>query len=97
MPTIENTLAERGARYGDYEEQARLAIHLYESLNPRDARYSTTQAHALFIICTKLARIANGDPNYADNWHDIAGYATLVEQRLPGESHKAVSQPTTDQ
>lgn len=32
----------------------------------------------------KQARILNGDPNYADSWHDIAGYATLVEQELAG-------------
>ena len=24
----------------------------------------------------------NGDPNYADSWHDIAGYAKLVEDRI---------------
>lgn len=34
------------------------------------------------MICHKLARIANGDPLYDDSWQDIAGYATLVVQRL---------------
>ena len=26
----------------------------------------------------------NGDPNYADSWIDIAGYAKLVSDRLEG-------------
>lgn len=38
---------------------------------------------ALTVIADKIARILNGDPNYADNWHDIQGYAKLVEDRLP--------------
>ena len=28
--------------------------------------------------------IINGDPNYIDSWVDIAGYATLVADRLNG-------------
>ena len=43
---------------------------------------SDDQVIALDMICNKMARIVNGDPNYIDNWHDIAGYATLVEQEL---------------
>ncbi len=27
---------------------------------------------------------APGDPDYADSWHDIAGYAQLVADRLNG-------------
>ena len=40
------------------------------------------QRQALRTICDKLARIANGDPDYIDNWHDLRGYAKLVEDRL---------------
>jgi hypothetical protein len=32
----------------------------------------------------KVARILNGDPDYADSWRDIIGYARLVEKRLTG-------------
>ena len=38
---------------------------------------------ALTVISDKIARIISGDPEYADNWHDIQGYARLVEERLP--------------
>lgn len=52
-----------------------------------DSAYNSEQLDdsmktSLFMICNKMARIVNGDPNYIDNWHDIAGYATLVEQEL---------------
>lgn len=36
------------------------------------------------MIVHKIGRILNGDPNYADSWHDIAGYATLIDQQLTG-------------
>jgi len=36
------------------------------------------------MILHKIARIVNGDPDYTDSWHDIAGYAKLVEDRLNG-------------
>lgn len=40
---------------------------------------------ALDMICHKMARILNGDPNYRDSWVDIAGYAMLVANRLAEE------------
>ena len=47
--------------------------------------FDMDQAEAIDMIFSKLARILNGDPNYADNWIDIAGYATLVADRLEGK------------
>jgi len=47
----------------------------WERLDPIHKESLEMNAH-------KIARILNGDPNYADSWHDIAGYATLVEQRV---------------
>ena len=32
------------------------------------------------MICNKIARAVNGDPQYFDNYRDIAGYATLAER-----------------
>ncbi len=32
------------------------------------------------MICLKISRIVTGDPEHPDNWHDIAGYATLAER-----------------
>jgi hypothetical protein len=52
----------------------------------KEKELAADQANALHMICSKLARIANGDPNYADSWRDVAGYATLVADRLEGKS-----------
>jgi hypothetical protein len=81
---IEQTLEERGKRYGDFSVHAAIAQGLQTVMRrgPGWGRLSDPQAQALTVIADKIARILSGDPNYADNWHDICGYATLVEQRL---------------
>ncbi len=48
----------------------------------RAKNLSCDQTEALEMICHKIARIINGDSDYADSWVDIAGYATLVANRL---------------
>lgn len=83
--TVEATLAERGARYGDFSVHALLAHALQDDM--RDpafgwSRLDSAKRQALTTIADKIARILCGDPNYADNWHDIQGYAKLVEDRL---------------
>lgn len=57
---------------------------VYDNLHAREGWHNCNlvQRQALTVICDKLARIISGDPNYADNWHDIQGYAKLVEDRL---------------
>lgn len=87
---IDDTLAERGARYGDFTEHARVAqaiqavMHSTGELNSGRGWYALddVKRQALTVIADKIARILTGDPNYADNWHDIQGYAKLVEDRL---------------
>ena len=37
------------------------------------------------MIQHKIGRILNGDPNYDDNWKDIAGYSKLIADELNGE------------
>lgn len=43
----------------------------------------------LVYIFQKLARIASGDPNYIDNYRDIAGYAQLIADYLEKEAEEA--------
>ena len=82
--TIEQTLAERGSRYGDFESVAETTRALMRTLTDADRfdELSAAQYEALHMICSKMARIVNGDPDYSDNWHDIAGYAKLVEDTI---------------
>jgi Domain of unknown function (DUF6378) len=84
--SIEDTLAERGKRYGSFLQQSMTRCKLVDVLDERvierSLNLSADQIEAMHMICTKLARIVNGDPDYVDNWTDIAGYATLVAARL---------------
>ena len=82
--SVDRTLAERGARYGKFEDHAKIAQGLQDQLRKWKGwdHLAPDQKQALTTICDKIARILNGDPDYIDNWHDIQGYAKLVEDRL---------------
>lgn len=81
---IEKTLQERGKTYGDFPNVAYTSQTLRSCMTEFDGwdRLNDTQREALTVIAQKIARILNGNPDYLDNWHDIAGYATLVEKSL---------------
>ena len=82
MAEIRETLAARGSLHGDYQAQADDAVTLKRFMRGRARdRLTMVQEDAIDMICVKLSRIVNGDPNHADHWHDIAGYATLAADR----------------
>lgn len=83
---ITKTLTERGNRYGKFTDHAAVTQALKSVMfNSRsDLELAADQREALEMIAHKIGRIINGDPNYADSWHDIAGYAQLVADRLNG-------------
>lgn len=85
--SIESTLAERGERYGSFEHHAQIAQDLQDVMRNADGwnKLAADQKQALQVIADKIARMLNGDPNYRDNWHDIVGYAKLVDDRLLSE------------
>ena len=93
--SIDATLAERGARYGKFEDHARITgILKYEMRRFRRrgeplpmawGGLAYDQQEAMEMIAHKIGRILNGDPNWIDSWHDIAGYAKLVADRLREE------------
>lgn len=66
-----------------------------ETLTPPPgwARLAPDQKQALTVIADKIARILNGDPDYIDNWHDIQGYAKLVEDRLRRQEERKANGP----
>jgi hypothetical protein len=88
MTRIDRILEERGTRYGKFKDHARISQELKSILagatDGRGVHLDDDQREALGMICHKMARIVNGDPNYADSWVDIAGYAQLVADRLNG-------------
>lgn len=85
---VDAVLAERGARYGKFTGHAEITQLLKHAVlyhaSTHGVELAADQAEALDMICHKIGRIVNGDPNYADSWVDIAGYAKLVADRLEG-------------
>lgn len=82
--TIENTLEERGCRYGDFKTHAEITQAIKRAMmeSPNWENITDSMREALEMIAHKIGRILNGDPKYIDSWHDIIGYARLVEQEL---------------
>lgn len=87
MSEIQKTLADRGTTYGSFKDVANLSQSLQATMrNSKNwGSMQNEMREALQTISSKIARILNGDPNHADSWHDIAGYATLVEKELSGQ------------
>jgi len=88
---INEMLAGRQARYGSFQGHANISQYLKDTMRLLKTwdSLAVDQKEALDMISHKIARIMNGDPNYADNWIDIAGYATLVANRLEKKENAA--------
>lgn len=85
MNNIDETLEERGSRYGSYSDVSALTVEIFgpvwKKMQGRE-EFKPYHLEALHMICNKMARAVCGDPMYADNWHDISGYARLVENEI---------------
>ena len=86
---VDVILDERGNNYGTFLDNARVTQRLkavaHQFAGQNNKTFDADQAEALDMIFTKVGRILNGDPNHIDSWIDIAGYATLVADRLQGK------------
>ena len=86
---IDETLAERQAQYGCFEDVAFVTESIMGILSKvrGNGLQDLPNPHrmALYMIASKMARIVNGDFNHLDSWHDIGGYAKLIEKLIEGE------------
>lgn len=82
--SIESTLKERGSRYGEFAEHARVTQNIKSAMadSPNFEILSLDKREALEMVAHKIGRILNGDPEYKDSWHDIIGYCRLIENTL---------------
>lgn len=87
VTVLESVLSERGSRYGSFKGHAEITQSIKDAMRVHNGwqRLSPSQIEALEMIAHKIGRILNGDPNYADSWVDIAGYAKLVGDELEGK------------
>lgn len=84
MTDIDNMLSERGSRYGEFSEHARITQSIKRCMvdSPNWSALPDDMKEALEMTAHKIGRILNGDPNYRDSWDDIIGYVKLVTNRL---------------
>lgn len=96
MSNVNETLKERGKVYGDYKGGSEFRANVMELIADRYAKVNhggMPAIHMVYVydIVNKLSRLAV-TPYHIDTWHDIAGYATLVEKAL----RKAEKQEATE-
>jgi transposase len=86
---VDVILDERAATYGCFVDVAEIAQEIKATIRigetNRSVELPVDQSEALDMIASKIARILSGDSNHIDSWIDIAGYATLVADRLQGK------------
>jgi hypothetical protein len=90
MNDVSKTLAERGSQHGAFVDQAEISQALSDIMQ-RAANYRNLTPYmreSLEMIQIKISRILEGNPGHTDHWHDIAGYATLVERHLRQERER---------
>lgn len=89
MTDVAKTLQERGSRYGSFSGHAKITHDLKRVMEGTTnwQKLTDSQREALHMVAHKIGRILNGDPNYADSWHDIAGYSKLVEDEINGNTN----------
>lgn len=82
MANVESTLAQRQNVHGDYARSAGVKDELLRRLEctPNFEQMDSVGRTTLRMIVEKLGRIMFGDWSFADHWHDIAGYATLMDR-----------------
>ena len=87
---IDETLDARAQDYGKFKDGAALMQGIKRLLADHARMHNKTfaddQWEALEMIVHKIGRIVNGNPDKVDSWVDIAGYATLIADRLQGNA-----------
>ena len=87
MSNINDTLAQRHHTHGSFLDNATYSQALKRIFHNNAGWHdlNEVQQEALDYFCCKIARILSTSGRNIDDWHDIAGYAILVERWLKGE------------
>jgi hypothetical protein len=82
--SLGSVLQQRGSRYGEFISNANVSQDL-KCIMEQSTNWNNMDndmREALHMIAHKISRILEGDYSYDDSWVDIAGYSTLVAERL---------------
>ena len=86
---VSKVLDARAEQYGSFMQSSDTVVRIKSIMHNAVARNNVhlypDQLQALDMIATKISRIVHGNPNHLDSWIDIAGYATLVADRIQGK------------
>jgi hypothetical protein len=87
MATVDEILKERAKTHGSFEVTAYSVQTLKMAMqnSPNWPELDMDQKEALEMIVHKIGRILCGNKDHLDAWQDMAGYATLVANRLGAE------------
>lgn len=77
-------LEQRKETHGDFHSNSFISQTLKGVVRPwiADRELTSAQREAIDMILHKISRICAGNPDHADHWRDIAGYANLVVKNL---------------
>lgn len=75
-------LSERATTHGLFQDNSEVSQSLQNIIfrHPKSWRLTNVQREAMQMFCHKIGRILSGNPDFADHWADIAGYARLAEK-----------------
>lgn len=89
---LDETLEDRGASYGRFADNSRVAVDIklicwsrlkgsakFHELSDDD---NSVILNAIDMIAAKISRLVTGDPLHKDSWQDISGYAELVVRHI---------------
>lgn len=89
-------LEERQKTHGDFAWVAESSQELKDYFRQKASWYDLTyvQRESIDNIIQKMARVFAGNPNFADHWVDIQGYAKLAEKEIrKGENRNGPTSP----
>ena len=87
--SVEETIEGRGKEYGTYKGGITFRTEMFKLIQRRykdthDMDMTIEQLSLFMDIVMKIGRLAT-TPDHQDSWHDLAGYATLMDKVLQGE------------
>lgn len=92
--SVEATLAQRGSIYGSYKKVITTRGKIMEILKEhhqatKGTNMTTEMQVAIGDLVLKLVRGA-GAPGYDDSWHDLGGYAKLIEDIVKTNTEEGI-------
>lgn len=102
--SAEDILNEREKTHGDFGQYSELRTLIADALvefmckhKIKRAKLNDVQLTAINSIISKMCRIFCGDPNFADHWDDIAGYARLGKGASSKMEHMQEEKPILEE